>query len=241
MLFAIVIALGVMAASTLESEAAFRDKASQIGVEDRYIDKFAGKTSQRRVYSPNHTDEAPLETFCRTCWRSSQGQTKWLGCGGWFSRVIQASRTRQWRPGSWPLQRVARQREQELKLTGLVFTPETIPANHLVDLFVEMGESGILSYIKPEQCCSRAQEINSIKKDLPVSTDSSGLLKLGNKSSEPTCEVKLAWQRRNLAMDLAGIASFEVVEGWTQMLFPSPSSGSASWIRQGVLATVAGL
>ena len=118
MLFAIVIALGVMAASTLESEAAFRDRASQIGVEDRYIDKFAeknfaafGRYAFCVVYSPNYTDEAPLRTFCRTCWRSSQGQPKWLVCGGCFSRAIQwplqmqsselrHRRTRQWRPGS---------------------------------------------------------------------------------------------------------------------------------------------
>ena len=244
MLFAIVIALGVMAASTLESEAAFRDRASQIGVEDRYIDKFAeknfaafGRYAFCVVYSPNHTDEAPLRNFLQDLLEELPGPDQMACLRRLFfeSHTMALTDARQ-RVEASPdpsmatrklatAERVARQREQELKLTGLVFTPETIPANHLVDLFVEMGESGILSYIKPEQCCSRAQEIHSIKKDVSVSTDSSGLLKLGNKSSEPTCEanselkLKLAWQRRNLAMDLAGIASFEVVESWTQMLF----------------------
>ena len=135
--------------------------------------------------------------------------------------------TLQWRQGEWPRRReLQRLREQQGRLGGLVFTPETIPANNLVDLFVEMCESGILSYVKPVQCCSRAQEAHSIKKKDPtVSTDSAGMLKLGSIVAEPTCEantelkLRSAWQRRNLAMDLAGLASFEIMEGWTQLLF----------------------
>ena len=58
-----------------------------------------------------------------------------------------------------------------------------------------------------------------------MSTDASGMLKLGSKVAEPSCEanseikLRLAWQRRNLAMDQAGIASFLVVEGWVQLLY----------------------
>ena len=122
-------------------------------------------------------------------------------------------------------ERVARQKEQEARLGGIVYTPETTPSNHLVDLFVEMLETGILAYVKPEQCCSRAQEVSAVKKDPAVQTDSSNLLKLGSKASEPQCdagsEIKLraAWQRRHLAMDLSGIASFTVLEGWVQFLY----------------------
>eukprot|EP00435_Cladocopium_sp_Y103_P022067 s4526_g5.t1 len=122
-------------------------------------------------------------------------------------------------------ERVSRQKDQEARLGGLVFTPETIPSNHLVDLFVEMQETGILSYVKPELCCSRAQEVSLIKKDPTVSTDASGLLKLGSKNAEPHCEantelkLRQAWQRRNLAMDLAGLISFDIIEGWVQFLF----------------------
>ena len=60
-------AVNIMAASTLESEAAFRDRAQQIGVEVRYIEKFVSKNLAAFgryafcvVYSPHHTDEAPL-------------------------------------------------------------------------------------------------------------------------------------------------------------------------------------
>ena len=79
--------------------------------------------------------------------------------------------------------------------------------------------------MKPELCCSRAQEVNAVKKDPAVSTDAAGLLKLATKATEAHCdagsEIKLraAWQRRNLAMDLAGLVSFPVAEGWVQFLY----------------------
>ena len=244
MISTLVVVLCFMAASTLESEAAFRDRAAQIGIEERFIEKFAeknfasfGRYAFCVVYSPSQTDETPLRNFLLDLLeeRPTPDQMACMRRLFFESHTMALTDARQ-RVEASPdpamavrklatAERVARQREQEKKLTGLVFTPETIPSNHLVDLFVEMGESGILSYIKPEQCCSRAQEVHSVKKDLSVSTDAAGMLKLGTKSSEPTCEantelkLKLAWQRRNLAMDLAGIASFEVAEGWTQLLF----------------------
>ena len=110
-------------------------------------------------------------------------------------------------------------------LEGSFFEPSTIPANHLVDLYVDMVDTGVLTYVKAENCCSRAQEVEAIKKDPTVSTDSSGLLKLSTKQSDQHCEantelrLRAAWQRRNLAMDLAGLATFEKAESWTQFLF----------------------
>ena len=233
-----------MAASTLESEAAFRDRASQIGVEDRFIQKFVdknfaafGRYAFCVVYSPNHADEAPLRRFLTDLLEEQPEQDQMACLRRLFfeSHTMALTDARQ-RVEASPdpamatrklatAERGARQKEQEGRLGGLVFTPETIPANNVVDLFVEMAESGILSYIKPEQCCSRAQEVQAIKKDLAVSTDSSGMLKLSTKASEPSCEanteykLRQAWQRRNLAMDLAGLASFDVTEGWTHMLY----------------------
>lgn len=61
-------------------------------------------------------------------------------------------------------ERVARQEDQQKRLKGLMFTPETMLSNHLVDLCVEMKETNVLTYIRPDQCCSRSQEIQSIKK-----------------------------------------------------------------------------
>ena len=80
-----------------------------------------------------------------------------------------------------------------------------------------------------------------------MSTDASGLLKLGTKVAEPVCEtnpelkLRSALQRRNLAMDLAGLASFETAEGWTRLLFShllrDPPRGFAKVSLQQLLDT----
>jgi hypothetical protein len=88
-----------------------------------------------------------------------------------------------------------------------------------------MVETGVLTYVKAEHCCSRSQEVEAVKKDPTVSTDASGMLKIGTKQSDASCEanselkLRAAWQRKNLAMDLAGLATFELTESWTQYLF----------------------
>ena len=233
-----------MSATTLESVAAFRARAKQIGVEDRYIDRFEarnfaafGHYAFAIVYSPQHTDETPLIDFLTDVLGERPGADQ-LSClrRPFFESHSMALTDVRLRIESSPdpaastrklatAERVARQKEQETRLGGLIFTPETTPSNHLVDLYVEMLEIGTLVYVKPEQCCSRAQEVSLIKRDATVSTDASGILKVGSKSNEPNCEantelkLRAAWQRRTLAMDLAGIASFNVVEGWVLLLF----------------------
>ena len=233
-----------MAASTLESEAAFKERASQIGIEGRFIEKFVekefatfGRYAFSVVFSPHHTDEAPLRNFLTDLLDEAPSGSQ-LACMRrlFFESHTMALTDARQRVEASPgpalatrklatAERVARQKSQEERLGGLVFTPETTPANHVVDLFVEMGETGILTYIKPELCCSRAQEVSAVKKDTTVSTDASGMLKLGTKAVEAQCEantelkLRSAWQRRNLAMDLAGLASFEVTETWVQTLF----------------------
>eukprot|EP00435_Cladocopium_sp_Y103_P041033 s2882_g11.t1 len=233
-----------MAASTLESEAAFKERAAQIGVDDKYIQKFVekrfasfGRFGFAVPYSPHLADESPLRNFLFELLEEepSLDQVSCMRRLFFESHAMSLTDARQ-RVEAAPdpgtavkrlatAERVARQKEQEQRLGGLIFTPDTTPSNHLVDLFIEMSETGVLSYIKPEQCCSRAQEVNSMRRDPTVSTDSSGMLKLGSKAAEPTCEantelkLKSAWQRRSLAMDMAGLVSFDIVESWIQFLF----------------------
>ena len=181
--FSVLVAGNIMAASTLESEAAFKDRAEQIGVEERYIQKFVSKNFAAIgryafcvVYSPHHADEAPLKRFLTDLVEEEPEADQMAILRRLFfeSHTMTMTDARQ-RVEAQPdpamatrrmatAERVARLREQQGRLGGLVFTPETIPANNLVDLFVEMCESGILSYVKPGQCCSRAQEAHSIKK-----------------------------------------------------------------------------
>ena len=230
--------------STLDSEAAFTERAEQIGLERWVVDKikekkFAtfGRLAFGFAYAPQSADETPLRNFLTNLLDEAPSDDQMASLRRLFfeSHTMALTDVRQ-RAETNPdpsaptrrlptAERVARQAAQEKRLGGLVFNPSTIPSNHLVDLFAEMVETGILTYVKPELCCSRAQEVETIKKDATVSTDAAGLLKLGPKTADPSCEanteLKLrgAWQRRNLAMDLAGLATFDVTEAWTQFLF----------------------
>ena len=62
-------------------------------------------------------------------------------------------------------------------------------------------------------------------------------------SCEANSELKLraAWQRKNLAMDLAGLATFELTESWTQYLFTQLLKEQPKGFCQDLLATVGGL
>ena len=230
--------------STLDSEAAFAARAESVGLEGWIINKLKekkfgtfGKLAFAFSYSPQNATEEPLRQFAMTVLDEEPSSDQFAALRRLFceSHTMALTEVRQ-RVESSPdpalatrrlptAERVARQSSQEKRLGGIVFTPTTIPSNHLVDTFVEMVETGILSYVKAENCCSRAQEVESVKKDPTVSTDASGMLKLGSKHVDPACEantelkLKAAWQRRNLAMDLAGLATFEVTEAWTQYLF----------------------
>ena len=233
-----------MAASVLESSAAFSERALSIGVEQWIVDKFSekhfasfGKLAFAIPYTPQNADDTPFKQFIEDIIEQppSQDQLATLRRLFFEAHTMALSDVRS-RVEATPdpavavkrlptAERVARQADQEKRLGGIIFTPDVIPSNHIVDLFVEMCESGILTYLKPEQCCSRSMEVSSFKKDPTISTDSSGMLKIGNKHSDITCdagtELKLraAWQRRSLAMDLAGLATFSVVESWVQYLF----------------------
>ena len=229
--------------STLDSEAAFVDRAQQVGLERWVIDKirqkkFAtfGRLAFGFAYSPQSSDEAPLRDFLTGLLDEAPSDDQLASLRRLFfeSHTMALTDVRQRVESNpdplvatrkLPTAEVARQQAQEKRLGGLVFNPTTIPSNHLVDLFVDMVETGILTYVKAETCCSRAQEVETIRKDPAVSTDAAGLLKLGSKNLDPACEantelkLRSAWQRRSLAMDLAGLASFEVTETWNQFLF----------------------
>jgi len=122
-------------------------------------------------------------------------------------------------------ERLDRQARQERALGGLVFTPETRPANSCVDLCVEMLETGVLQYHVPSKWISRAQEAQCLKRDNSINIDSENNLKIATKNTDLSCDVssemrlRQAWGRRSLAFDLANLASFRVMEEHVQFLF----------------------
>ncbi|CAE7358765.1 unnamed protein product [Symbiodinium sp. CCMP2592] len=122
------------------------------------------------------------------------------------------------------IERAERLKALRRKLPGLILTPDTLPANRLVDNFVDQLDSGVLTYVKPDACISRAQEMDSNKRD-PTLQAQGNELKLAAKQVELRCSIstdmqlRQAWTRRSLAMELAQLASFTVLETWVQSLF----------------------
>ncbi|CAE7415281.1 unnamed protein product [Symbiodinium sp. CCMP2592] len=122
------------------------------------------------------------------------------------------------------IERAERLKALRRKLPGLILTPDTLPANRLVDNYVDQLDSGVLSYVKPDACISRAQEMDSNKRD-PTLQVQGNELKLAAKQVELRCSIstdmqlRQAWTRRSLAMELAQLASYTVLETWVQSLF----------------------
>ncbi|CAE7516537.1 unnamed protein product, partial [Symbiodinium sp. CCMP2456] len=122
-------------------------------------------------------------------------------------------------------ERLARAQRQQARITGLVYTPETTPSHYLVDLFNDQLEQGTISWVAPEKCASRAEEMQQSKKDRALQLTLDGQIKVQAKSGEVRCnastdsKLRAAWQRRSLAMDMAGLATFIAVERWVHHLF----------------------
>ena len=136
--------------STLDSEAAFIDRAQQIGLERWVIDKirqkkFAtfGRLAFGFAYSPQSSDEAPLREFLTNLLDEAPSDDQLASLRRLFfeSHTMALTDVRQ-RVESNPdpsvatrklptAERVARQQAQEKRLGGLVFNPTTIPSNHL--------------------------------------------------------------------------------------------------------------
>jgi hypothetical protein len=64
-----------------------------------------------------------------------------------------------------------------------------------------------------------------VKRDPAVSTDSTELRNVSPKQPEASCatnselRLRAAWQKQNMAMDLARLATFDMVKSWVQFLF----------------------
>ena len=110
-----------------------------------------------------------------------------------------------------------------------------LPSRALVDACVEMVETQVLimlTWIKPEECTSRAQEIQSVKKDPRLTLDSDGSLKTSSKTPTATCQLSTefdlrdAFQRRSLALDQARLCAPRVTEKRTQR--PAQPAGTVS-------------
>ena len=231
-----------MAAASLDSEASFKERAQKIGVTPEVLQELAeaGYTTFGRLCfavtaNPTQLEDSAVDSWIRSifreaptpyqtsCLRRLLFEANSLNIADLHARVEPPAENIVRRlPAA---ERAARAQAQQARLAGVVFTPDTTPANSLVDLFVDQLESDILQYIGPERCVSRSQEMMSVKKDKTLNVDPEGRIRVTAKPNELRCEtssdakLRAAWGRRSLAMDLAGICSYIEIEKWVQHLF----------------------
>ena len=117
-------------------------------------------------------------------------------------------------------ERHARMQKLRNRLTGLSLTEGLEPSHKLVDTFVQMSEDDSIRYVPWEELTERSQEIHGVVKDkavtdLVLKPDNQGFLKSSvagsHQFADLTSDLKLkqALTRRGLAMDLAGLCSYE--------------------------------
>lgn len=119
--------------------------------------------------------------------------------------------------------RLERQREQ---LRGLDIQGPLEPSHALYDLCASMIEKNEVVYISPSKCLSRQQELMGTKPEKEIQLDSTKTA-LVVKEQHNVAEINItsdlslyqAMQRRTLALDLAGLVSYEVMRKWIDRLF----------------------
>jgi hypothetical protein len=247
--------------SALDSKAAFAERLKHLGVEDDPKGELQGKgfeTFGSLAFAvsttPQQITDAVLDSWLTkvttreltpyqtSCIRRLVVESHALALNDLQRKVDQPSDP-QLATRKLPMaERQTRQMEQEARLEGIIFSPEVTPSHALVDLCVNMLEQNVLAWIKPEECTSRSQEIQSLKRDSRVSLDSSGNIKIISKTTANTCaatselDLRNALQRRSLAMDQAKLCSFKEIEMWVQP-FPIPREGTAIGICLRDIAT----
>ena len=231
--------LGPMA---IDSKVAFQNRAVELGIDQAEIDSLetAGIHSYATyaycsTYQPGQNDDTALITFLTT----TLGGAPSAASTARFRRLFfeahalsledlksRADRSESSEARIIPLaEKMDRIRQQQERLTGLSFTPQSEPSHSLIDRVCQQLEDNVITYIELNRCSSRHDEALHSKVDTSLALDNSGSLRLNKKQRlddvNVTGEHKLrqAFLRRSLAYDLAGIATFSVLDLWTQKLF----------------------
>ena len=131
-------------------------------------------------------------------------------------------------------EREARLEQQRQQLKGLEIAGPLEPSHALYDLCASMIEKNEVAYISPSKCLSRQQELMGNKPEKEIQLDASKT-SLVVKEQQTNAEISItsdlalyqAFQRRTLAMDLAGVASYDVMRKWMDRLFALYSQSPA--------------
>ena len=226
----------------LDSKAAFKERALEIGISDTDLTALAAggiaTFSQLAfccAYQPGaQSDDAlfdHLESILGTkpsgadasCYRRMFFECHAMALKDLQSRLERSDTSE---VKILPLaEKVQRLDDLRRRFPGVMLSPSLEPSHSLIDKAVHQAEENCVRLIELANCTSREQEIKSEKTTSQLSFDAKGAIKVTNHSEVTECSIqgdirlRSAFTRRSLAYALSGIASFEVLESWTQLLF----------------------
>lgn len=194
--------------ASMESTASFKSRASEIGMSgdlisrliDGGVDTF-GKLAYICSVSPTSGDDGPLKealTSILTGGIVLTPQEMILMRRLWFESytltVTELTNKLQRNPSDTPksiplAERLVRIDEQKDRLNGLVYDQFLEPAHSLTDRVQSMLEDGVVTYLTPEKCVSRHDEIQSNKSEQQLCFDSQGNVKVTKAESQLSCDV----------------------------------------------------
>ena len=227
----------------VDSVAAFSERAKYFGIEQTDLEVLVRKKAASfgafawvATFNPSSTDDGPLKTALRDILERDptvldMSRFRRLHFESHAIAVsdarIRVERTDEAPARKLPApERAARYQEQKDRLTGLVWNLHLEPSHALLDKVQAQVEENMPSYIEPELCTSRNQELSGIKRETSAKIDSSsGILKLTKEEvpekadTQSDYNLRLAFRRRALAYDQSSICSYEVMEMWSEKLF----------------------
>ena len=226
----------------IDSKVAFQNRAVEIGIAQADVDALSdsGINSYATyayccTFQPGQTDDTALTTFLAT----ALGNAPDAAATTRFRRLFfeahalsledlksRADRSESSEARILPLaEKMDRIGQQKNRLTGISFTPQSEPSHSLIDKVCQQLEDNVVTYIELNRCSSRRDEALHAKMDTALALDQSGGLRLSKKQKVDDVNVtgenrlRQAFLRRSLAYDLSGIATFAVLDLWTQKLF----------------------
>ena len=122
-------------------------------------------------------------------------------------------------------EREDRRIKQQSRLLGIKIEGIHEPSHSLVDMVHTMKEDEQVRYISPEHCTHRDAELGNIKKETFLQSTSDGKLKQVHRDipvEADVCNVyklRLALQRRSLALDQMALMEFQFSEDYHERLF----------------------
>ena len=226
----------------VDSKASFIARVKELNIpdrfrtalEDKHIDTYA-RFAFISAYQPNSGDEKPFLQALNSILGEEVDTAELPAFRRLFYEAhtlsIQDLRTRldktdEDKPRKLAMpERMERLQRLKAALPGLVIDSQMEPSHSLVDLLVSMAEDQGLTYIELSRCTSRESELNHLKKEPYLDFGFDGTLKLTKKNKDVRADlssdlqVRNAMQRRALAMQLAGVATYATIEKFIVRLF----------------------